>query len=215
MPLRRFFCPVFPQFFEDQYMNPRMELLNSLRWDVDSSISTETCENILQASRLFSLWVSGANESDEKVLSIIQYVHWKPSSTLWRMIGFHHVELSTVFIDPRGLTVETALHELAHVLDNRHGPHPLASIFGGGPSDDMLRYIGLEPDQFFPRFSAPGYEKVLVDAGCELNPTEYGRLKGPAEDFAEGFRLAVLDPKLMKDKAPKRLAWFTQWRETL
>jgi hypothetical protein len=196
-------------------MNHRLELHKNLRLEVDSSISVGNCENIWQASKLFLSWVNADKEQDDRILATIRGVHWKPSSTIWRMIGFHHVELFTVFIDPRGLTVETALHELAHVLDNRLGSHPLASIFGGGPSDDLLRIFGLEPDQFFPRFSAPGYEKALVDAGCELNPTEYGRSKGPAEDFAESFRLAVLDPGLLKDKAPKRLAWFNQWRQTL
>jgi len=196
-------------------MNARLDLYNNLQWEVESSISIGNCENIWQASKLLLSWIKGSSNSDEKVILKIRNVCWKPSSTLWRIIGFHHVELSAVFIDPRGLTVETALHELAHILDNRFGSHPLASIFGGGPSDDMLRFIGLEPDLFFPRFSAPGYEKALVDAGCELNPTEYGRSKGPAEDFAESFRLALLDPMLLKDKAPKRLAWFNQWRETL
>jgi hypothetical protein len=67
----------------------------------------------------------------------------------------------------------------------------------------MLRFVGIDPDQFFPRFSAIGYEQSLTRAGCELNPTKYGRSKGPAEDFAEAFRLAYLSPQLLKNRHPK------------
>jgi hypothetical protein len=86
-------------------------------------------------------------------------------------------------------------------------------MFGGGPSDNMLRYIGIEPDQFFPRFSAAGYEKAMVNAGCELNPTAYGRSQGPAEDFAESFRLAILQPELLNEQAPRRFLWFSEWKK--
>jgi hypothetical protein len=190
-----------------------MELSNGIHWSVDSSISVESQETIRNASDWFLEWISPLDPHDEKILKLMRSIQWKPSSAIWRRIGFHHVELSTVFIDPHSFPLETALHELAHILDNRLGPHPLASIFGGGPSDDMLRFIGMEPDQFFPRFSVHGYEKVLVGMGIELNPTTYGRSQGPAEDFAESFRLAILQPEILVKQAPRRSAWFKEWKK--
>ncbi len=184
-------------------------LWDTLKWNIDRRIVRKTSESIIDASRLFVEWI-GAN--DHPIINASRNISWKPSSYIWRLIGFHHVELATVYVDPRSLSIETALHELAHILDNRLGTHPLASIFGGGPSDDMLRFVGIDPDQFFPRFSAIGYEQSLTRAGCELNPTKYGRSKGPAEDFAEAFRLAVLEPATLEEQAPKRSEWFKKWK---
>ncbi len=190
-------------------MNSDHFALNTLNWKLDRGISNKTSENILRASQKFRDWI-GLN--DHPILIASRDVCWKPSSNIWRLIGFHHVEITTVYVDRRPLPVELVLHELAHILDNRLGPHPLASIFGGGPSDEMLRFVGMEPDQFFPRFSAIEYERTLNKAGCELNPSEYGRTKGPAEDFAEAFRLAILEPALLDKLAPKRSAWFRNWK---
>jgi hypothetical protein len=182
---------------------------------IHPSIKHDTCENIDLAVNRVMVWLCPNWQSGGDIPSLILKIRWKPSPAVWKAIGFHHVELSTVFVDPRGLPVETTVHEIAHILDNRLGPHPLASIFGGGPSDDMLRSLGVEPDQFFPRFSAPGYERTLTNAGCELNPIPYGRSKGPAEDFAESFSLAVLQPDKLAFFAPQRFAWFQSWRNRL
>lgn len=190
-------------------MTPDVFAHRTLNWKFTRGIPIRTSENINRASQLFFKWIGATSHP---IFIASRDIVWKPSSTLWRLIGFHHVELTTVYVDPRSITPETAVHELAHILDNRLGSNPLASIFGGGPSDDMLRFIGAEPDQFFPRFSAIGYEQTLIKAGCELNPTEYGRTKGPAEDFAEAFRLAVLEPALLDELAPKRSEWFRKWK---
>jgi hypothetical protein len=142
-------------------------------------------------------------------------VYWEPANLIWRLAGFHHVELHTVFIYPERITVETAVHEIAHVLDNTFGPHGISAILGGGPSDAMFRYIGGEPDLFFPRFLGFRYESYLRENQLELNATVYGKSRGPAEDFAEAFQLAVLNPELLKTKAPKRFEWFSNWRNQI
>lgn len=139
-------------------------------------------------------------------------VLWEPSSYLWRKVGFHHVEFHTVFIDPGAITVETAVHEMAHILDNSLGSHAMTSVFGNGPADEMIRSIGGEPELFLPRFNALRYETAMRAQQLELNPTAYGRTCGPAEDFAESFRLAVLHPELLKAMAPLRYEWFLDWR---
>jgi len=196
-------------------MNNRQVLLSDHSWEVASQIPDAVCETILNAASAFDAWLGIELKPSNLSLSSLRDMVWKPSPLLWRLIGFHHVELSTVFIDPKTISIETAIHELAHVLDNRLGPHPLASIFGGGPSDEMARYIGLEPERFFPRFSAIGYENCQKELGLELNPSEYGRTKGPAEDFAESFRFAVLHPDLLESSAPRRYLWFEGWKTRL
>jgi hypothetical protein len=196
-------------------MNNRQILSNVHSWEVASQISDAVCETILKAASAFEAWIGIEPESSNLSHNFLRNTGWKPSPFLWRLIGFHHVELSTVFIDPLSLSVETAIHELAHILDNRLGPHPLASIFGGGPSDEMARYIGLEPERFFPRFNALGYENYQKELGLELNPSDYGRTKGPAEDFAESFRFAVLQPDYLVSSAPRRFSWFEGWKKKL
>jgi hypothetical protein len=182
---------------------------------IDPALPAGVRGNIRLAVKLVASWLTAGGQPDGAIPDLLQNIQWKPSPLLWRTIGFHHVELSTVFLVPRSFPVETAVHELAHILDNRLGPHLLASIFGGGPSDSMLRFVGIEPDQFFPRFSAPGYERALTEAGCELNPTLYGRSKGPAEDFAESLQLAVFQPEVLAKSAPLRFEWLTKWKETI
>lgn len=187
------------------------ENLHRNGWFVSPEISSATCVTIQQAMDTFIRWAGLSSPLPAR----FQNVHWKPSTGIWRISGYHHVELSTVYLDQRTFQVDTALHELAHILDNRLSSHPLASIFGGGPSDEMLRFIGVEPDQFFPRFFAPGYEKVLRAAGVELNPTTYGRTRGPAEDFAESFLLMLRQPEEVSLTAPRRFAWLSAWKDTL
>lgn len=125
------------------------------------------------------------------------------------------MEFSTIYIDPERLNLESAVHEMAHIFDNNLGNHGLASIFGGGPADQMIVHLGLNPDEFLPRFLARGYESKLRAQRIELNPTTYGRTRGPAEDFAESFRMAVLQPELLRTFAPKRYEWFEIWRRQL
>jgi hypothetical protein len=196
-------------------MNNRQILSSIHSWEVASQIPDAVCETILKAASAFDAWLGIELKSSNLSHFFLRDMVWKPSPLLWRLIGFHHVELSTVFIDPKTISIETAIHELAHVLDNRLGPHPLASIFGGGPSDDLARYIGLEPERFFPRFNALGYENYQKELGLERNPSEYGSSKGPAEDFAESFRFAVLQPDLLASSAPRRFSWFEGWKKRL
>jgi hypothetical protein len=146
---------------------------------------------------------------------LFKNIAWEPSNFFWRKAGFHHVEFSTIHIDPELINLETAVHEMAHILDNTLGNHGLASIFGGGPADQMVVHLGLNPDEFLPRFFAWGYESKLRERQIELNPTTYGRTRGPAEDFAESFRMAVLHPVLLKTSGPKRYEWFEIWRRQL
>jgi hypothetical protein len=199
-------------------MQTRQTLKCSFYWDIAGQIPESSCETLLKSALAVDSWLGTAclvNNPAGRLSKIIGGIHWKPSPYIWKKLGFHHVEFSTVFFDPVSLPFETATHEIGHVLDNSLGSHPLSSIFGGGPSDDLARFIGFEPDVFFPRFHASGYEQHLKQLGLELNPTAYGRLNGPAEDFAESFRLAVLEPKILINSAPLRYQWFERWKLVL
>ena len=199
--------------------NKQTTLEKNLFWMTSSMFSEQVQDTILNAAVAIQTWlkISGDHQVHalEPVRQKIGPVLWEPSSSLWRKAGFHHVEFHTVFIDPAAITIETAVHEMAHVLDNALGMHRMASIFGGGPADEMIRYIGGEPDLFLPRFFARKYEIVLRSQQLKLNPLPYGQTRGPAEDFAESFRLAVLHPELLKTAAPKRFNWFSEWRNRL
>ena len=192
-------------------MKSRLDLIERTQWDISSQIDETQSQLIIQAIEHIDRWL-GTPGLLSLFLRQFGPVRITPSSLFWQKLGFHHVFLSTIFLDPRHLTVHTAVHEISHLLDNLMGCHPLAVIFGGGPSDDMLRFIGLEPDQFFPRFHFPNYEDTLKSNNIELNPTIYGRTNGPAEDFAETFRLAVMEPDHLRLAAPLRYRWINTWK---
>lgn len=192
-------------------MKSRLIIVNSMQWDVSSQIIDSYCDTLVQAVSQIDTWlgVPGCLERSVKKSGGIRIVS---SPWIWQKLGFHHVEYNTIFLDPRNLAMDTVVHEFAHIFDNLLGSHILAAIFGGGPSDDMIRYLGIEPDQFFPRFHSPGYERSFQENHIELNPTVYGRTYGPAEDFAETFKLAVLDPERLFLAAPRRYKWIQNWK---
>ncbi len=192
-------------------MKSRLDLTERTQWDISSRIDETQSQLLIQAISHIDKWL----ETPGCLSNVVhQYgsARITPSSFFWQKLGFHHVFLSTIFLDPGHLTVHTAVHEIAHLLDNLMGSHPLAVIFGGGPSDDMLRFMNCEPDQFFPRFHCPDYENSLKRKNIELNPTIYGRTNGPAEDFAETFRLAVMEPDHLEFAAPLRYRWINTWK---
>ena len=105
--------------------------------------------------------------------------------------GRHHVRGAVVYL-LSGFDVGSVVHELGHVLDNRLGFEiPVgAALFGGGPADNMSRLLGADPTQCpFNRSACGGYSTLSE----ELAQGVYAR-SGPSEDFAEAFRLSVLDP---------------------
>lgn len=192
-------------------MESRLIITKGLQWDVSSQIIDSHCDLLVQGISKIDTWL-GVPGCLERLAKNTGGINIVTSPWIWQKLGFHHVENNTIFLDPENLTLETVVHEFAHIFDNLLGSHILAAIFGGGPSDDMIRYLGVEPDQFFPRFYSPGYESVFLKNHIELNPTVYGRSYGPAEDFAETFRLAVLDPDRLSLAAPRRFKWIHNWK---
>ena len=96
------------------------------------------------------------------------------------------------------------VHELAHVIDNRLSGRRLpATIFGGGPADQLVRYLGGQPRGL--RF---------VNGSCGLDSLYlwtvndgYGN-RASAEYFAETLAWCVYDPAGLP--SPALLGWVEQ-----
>jgi RHS repeat-associated protein len=132
------------------------------------------------------------------------------ANIIWRALGYHHVEAQTVFLTSV-FNTENIIHESAHVLDNLSGGSILASLFGGGASDEMARSLGVDPTQCPFRFSCSNYFKMLDKAGSELPPSNYAA-RGPSEDFAVSFEFLVSRNGEMQ-KAPVRSDWMARFIE--
>ena len=102
------------------------------------------------------------------------------------------------------------IHEMGHVLDNLTGSSRLASILGGGPSDDMARELDGSPEDCFWRYNCADFWQTLV----EEPPTEYGK-RGPSEDFADTFMLSVTSPGILRTDAPLRAEWMEDFARSL
>jgi RHS repeat-associated protein len=141
----------------------------------------------------------------------ISPVWFSRGGLFWNWLGRHHVVAREVYlVSP--FSIGNIIHESAHALDNLTGSSIYASIFGGGPSDDMARSLGMDPTRCTLRFSCSKYIDMLRDAKSEPPPTDYG-LHGPSEDFADSFMLLISNDATMRQKAPIRSNWITNYIE--
>jgi hypothetical protein len=92
---------------------------------------------------------------------------------------------------------------MGHILDNLTGDSIFASIFGGEPSDDMARHLGVDPAQCTLRFRCSKYEKMLRDVESELPISVYAS-RGPSEDFAVTFEQLIINEAVTIEKTPIR-----------
>jgi hypothetical protein len=182
--------------------------------DQQAATGDETCEqnynadNLQQALDFFYGWkIAGEWTVEELVLileagkSIREFiaVNTGEDGNLWikTYLGntvFHHGNdiRSFVFASSdaylrNGEEHYWVIHELGHVLDNnfKSGGAP-ATFFGGGAADAMLKFVGGNPENCFPRFQcSSSYIKDI--AGPESwGQGEYGN-NSVADDFAETF----------------------------
>ncbi len=116
----------------------------------------------------------------------------------------HNIIISQSF------NIATAVHEVAHVLDNNFGSSTGASRptwFGGGPADAMVSALGGSPQNCFLRFTCgEKYEsKVAVNY---LWPQGYYGNNSVADDFAEAFMYTVLNLDITKLESTKPRFWW-------
>jgi RHS repeat-associated protein len=123
----------------------------------------------------------------------------------------HHVRGRTVYLLD-SFSLETIVHELGHVLDNRTGFQiPIGSAFWGGrgAADDMARLLGARPFFCPLRCVCSAYQTPN-----EAPPSLYAR-KGPSEDFAESFRQSVLNPTGFHSNHPIRAGYLDELASSL
>jgi len=143
-----------------------------------------------------------------RALSPIYLTH---ATNFWITLGAHHVQSRSIILIPV-IYRDNIIHEFGHIIDNVIGSTRLASLLGGGPSDDMARHLGVDPSLCSLRFLCPKYEQMLINAGSELPAYGYA-YNGPSEDFAETFEKIVVSDSIIHSKNPIRVAWMNQFIE--
>ena len=123
------------------------------------------------------------------------------------------------------LDSNTLIHELGHVLDNNQkGGIIPATVFGGGPSDQMVRDLGGHPENSFLRmqYGKPtisfsplsvdfqsdynGYQNFVAGPFGWVNP-DYAN-NGVSDDFANTFRYTITGEN---SSSLKRIGWMNTY----
>jgi hypothetical protein len=173
-------------------------------WSVDLDGVTWTAEELIKiwnAGTAVGKWfeTNGGGDSAGRMRAVFGGTYFSHVSKSLAAKFFaelnnrNHVVGKTVYLLDT-FSVNAVIHELGHVLDNSLAniQYPGgASVFGGGPGDDMARAVGLDPTECFFRFQCD-WEQIALSSGAEINPLAYGRKFGPSEDFADSFKLSVL-----------------------
>jgi hypothetical protein len=143
--------------------------------------------------------------------------------------------ISDVIIGNHGFTSSDIIHELGHVLDNNEAGG-LATFFGGGPADEMVKAMGGNPSGCVPRFLCMYVKVAAVPlfgpivgvtvtiqehnkdwyykhiAGHDAWKNGYYANTGVSEDFAETFKGTILQ----SDEVPSaRSAWMINYLQSL
>lgn len=103
------------------------------------------------------------------------------------------------------------VHELGHVLDNRLGGFLPATFAGGGPADEMVRYVGGRPEKARIRFRPMTGYVAMITPFEHWQSGAYGNL-AVAEDFAETFSNCIFLPEQVP---PRRRHWMRSFLRRL
>jgi hypothetical protein len=97
---------------------------------------------------------------------------------------------------PAGFNLETALHEIAHVFENKFKGGILpATWFGGGPTDEYIQAMGGDPSGCIPRWYCP--KTHFDNAGLEeyrWPERDFVANNSAADDFAKTFAVTIINP---------------------
>lgn len=180
-------------------------------WYVDSSINEEEVEIILRAAKTIStIFDRFGGNGVARMRGSLSPVWITHANFIWSdVLKYHHVVAQTVYL-VRGFNEDILIHEMGHVIDNLNGNSITASIFGGGPSDEMARSLGVDPTQCTFRFNCSKYGAFLLNAKSELPISDYA-LKGPSEDFAETFINLTKNRAIAVQKIPVRSKWMANF----
>lgn len=187
------------------------ELKMNYGWTVMGSWQLSDVKQFSDAARLISSFfdIHGGNGAGRmRALSPVYIEH---ANNLWNTLRYHHVEGRDIILVP-SIYKDNIVHEFGHIIDNVTGRSLLASILGGGPSDEMARSLGVNPTKCTLRFLCEGYEQMLWDAEAEFPIYNYA-LNGPSEDFATTFEKIVVSDSRILSQNPIRVAWMTKYIE--
>jgi RHS repeat-associated protein len=131
--------------------------------------------------------------------------------------------ISDVIIGNHGFNSSDIIHELGHVLDNNEAGG-LATFFGGGPADEMVKAMGGNPSGCFPRFKCADFETGVLPrfhdkkwyrdniAGNDTWSEKAYANTGVSEDFAETFTWTILSIDVVPSA---RSVWMTNYMQSL
>ena len=185
-------------------------------WYIKGTWSFSEVNKLTEAAGKIAAWLNRHGGNGEARMRAIMAPAWfNHANIIWEdILKSHHVWGYDVYLLSQ-FTKGGVIHEMAHILDNHMGSTSSASIIGGGPSDEMVKSLGVDPSACPIRFLCkPKYEDMLKEASAELQFEEYG-LSGPSEDFGETFRVAVTDERKLLDKIPMRAKWLLQYIQKL
>ena len=186
------------------------QLYQQFGWRIKGIWDIEDVRLLLEAGQAVATWFThnGGGDAMGRLRSTFRGVIFAHGDFIGRFLlkNAHHVRGSTVYLLD-GFSLDTVIHELGHVLDNRLGfEWPIGSgLFGGGPADNMAQTLGANP-------SACGWNHSRCsgyDTPDEEFPTFYAG-NGPSEDFAESFRLSVLHGAEFQSSYPLRSRFLTE-----
>ncbi len=129
----------------------------------------------------------------------------------WHLGGGHHHVYKDIVYPLRGVSKESMIHEMGHILDNLAIPSKLSSIFGDGPSDEFAKSLGVNPNQCTLRFACEYYYSTALRAAKAEMPDNNYAYNGPSEDFAVTFENLVDNKTTAIDKTPHRSQWVTSY----
>jgi RHS repeat-associated protein len=112
--------------------------------------------NILldSAQQISNFYDEHGGNGQARMRGSVSPVWFNHANIIGYTIKRHYAFGQSVYLIP-GFIDEKVIHESAHILDNLSGGPMPASIFGEGASDDMIEYLGVDPNQCFPRFWCP------------------------------------------------------------
>ncbi len=190
----------------------RAQLIQDFRWRADRSLTGEQLSLLLASAEDFRgavenyLGASGREWMREKLggthfhlggipQRIASWVNKQPVSIVFPR---RHVWLAAEFTGEQFGRQHIA-HELGHVLDNCLGSNILpAAIFGGGPADGLIRWLGGRPGRLRFRNGLCGIDEAYHFPAH--NQHAYGNT-ATAEYFAECLSCLVYHPERLPGPA--------------
>jgi len=182
------------------------QLYEKYGWRIEGEWTVDDLLLLLQAGRSIASWLArnGGGDVLGRLREFFGGTTIAHADLLGQILRAHHVRGNTIFLLPQ-FSLGSVLHEFGHILENRLGfSFPVgSSALGGGPGDDFARDLGGDPTSCPLRFLCSGYVTPREKIYGSDKFINYG-LRGPTEDFAQSFRLSVLEHSEFVNKYPLR-----------